>query len=729
MRTLSARKFAVVLFVAVCVAEQTANSAIITVTNTADSGAGSFRQAILDANNEGLNPGQDIIAFDTSGAFSTPQTITALFTNRLINTGATATDWQGPTAYRIMSDIVINGSANGLTILAQQSGAANNVTLTQRIFTVNSGASLTLNDMTLTGGVAKGGNGGNQGGRGAAGGGALGAGGAIFNDKGTLTVSDVIFSSNSAVGGNGGGTTSGSTSGGGAGGGGMAGNGGNGNSASSGGNPGGAGGGANGGAPSNQSGGVGGGASGAAGINVQNTARGGFGGGGGASGNGSSRVGGNGGFGGGGAAGSRINQDNGSGGYGAGGNTGDGAGAGAGMGGAIFNLGGTVTLTNSTFTLNSAIRGNASNTESLALGLGGAIFNANGVLNGSGLTFATDNVATGGGANVFSLGITVGTNADVSLTTIDGQTATSTSSGTVSIADGYTGFESRFTNNTSGGTSNVVFEADAGDPAQIALSAGVSDTVITGGTGTLGLTVDNSATSGSDDLDYTVSPSAVAGVVYGAVTPAPALLGPDAAPVAHTFTAATSGPTPLGNNTVTVTVSDPAADNDPQTLDVTLTVLDHSDAEFVSNTGTNTLDLDFGTLTANSGIFDLQYQIENVVAAFRAALDLDTINEASDPSAAYSTNATTFTDLAAGGVSSFFDVFFDTTGLTPGTHTAQYTFALSDEDGLSGSLGGQTLTLNVTAEIEVAAVPTPEPSAMVLAAFALACLGMLRRKR
>jgi hypothetical protein len=40
-------------------------AATFTVTNTGDSGAGSLRQAILDAN---ANAGADVIAFDVSGA-------------------------------------------------------------------------------------------------------------------------------------------------------------------------------------------------------------------------------------------------------------------------------------------------------------------------------------------------------------------------------------------------------------------------------------------------------------------------------------------------------------------------------------------------------------------------------------------------------------------------------------------------------------------------------------
>src|SRR5215207_6783187 len=51
----------------------TAEAAAYTVTNTNDGGAGSLRQAIIDADN---NPGADTIDFDTAGVFATRQTIT-----------------------------------------------------------------------------------------------------------------------------------------------------------------------------------------------------------------------------------------------------------------------------------------------------------------------------------------------------------------------------------------------------------------------------------------------------------------------------------------------------------------------------------------------------------------------------------------------------------------------------------------------------------------------------
>ncbi|MGD9769726.1 MAG: pectate lyase-like adhesive domain-containing protein, partial [Pseudolabrys sp.] len=105
----------------------------------------------------------------------------------------------------VLSNITIDG--NGHTIDA----GGNN-----RIFFLDSSA--TIQNVTLTGGKATGGNGGaGQNG----GGGGLGAGGAIFVNSGTATIANVGFSNNSATGGNAGGfplTGSGTAGGGGGGG-------------------------------------------------------------------------------------------------------------------------------------------------------------------------------------------------------------------------------------------------------------------------------------------------------------------------------------------------------------------------------------------------------------------------------------------------------------------------------------------------------------------------------
>ena len=107
--------------------------------------------------------------------------------------------WYGPNAFpAIASTITVNG--NGATI-SRASGSSK-----FRFFFVSSGfstlpaGSLTLNNLTLTGGLAQGGSGGSGV---AGGGGGAGLGGAIYN-QGTLTLSSVHFISNEAEGGPGG---------------------------------------------------------------------------------------------------------------------------------------------------------------------------------------------------------------------------------------------------------------------------------------------------------------------------------------------------------------------------------------------------------------------------------------------------------------------------------------------------------------------------------------------
>jgi hypothetical protein len=112
---------------------------------------------------------------------------------------------------------------------------------------------------------------------------------------------------------------------------------------------------------------------------------GGFGGGGGGAVDGSGLGGGSGGFGGGGAPGGAP-------GFGGGSATSTTAGGGAGMGGAIFNLQGSVTVTNSTLAGNSAI-GGAPGTPTIpdpGKGIGGAVFNLNGTLTATASTFASN---------------------------------------------------------------------------------------------------------------------------------------------------------------------------------------------------------------------------------------------------------------------------------------------------------------------------------------------------
>ena len=116
--------------------------ATFTVVNNSDSGAGSLRQAIIDANDEIINPGADIILFAANLTTSAPATI---------NLSTSGDGTAGPSAFGITSDITITGpnGANGITL--------NNTFINQRLFYVSAAGSLTLDSLTLSGGKAQGG--------------------------------------------------------------------------------------------------------------------------------------------------------------------------------------------------------------------------------------------------------------------------------------------------------------------------------------------------------------------------------------------------------------------------------------------------------------------------------------------------------------------------------------------------------------------------------------------
>lgn len=304
--------------------------------------------------------------------------------------------------------------------------------------------SLTLLNLTLSGGMAQGGNGVGQGGGGA------GMGGAIFN-QGALSLNNVTINDCAALGGNC--LTNGAAGGGGGigqnacafqGGGfgcSFAGVGGNGGNAASTGGGGGGGfrpvdngstatsvnagvGGGRGGLARSGDGGNGGflgslgggGKGGAYGCGGKSGSGGGGVGGGGAHGN-FNGVDGNGGFGGGGGGGGSTGGAGGFAGGGGSGNSGStggfaagngnpedqGGGGGGGLGGAIFNHRGSLSLVNCTLTGNVAQGGNGFDAQGLSLlyggvggsGYGGAIFNLNGLVSLNGCTLVSNSVVPG----------------------------------------------------------------------------------------------------------------------------------------------------------------------------------------------------------------------------------------------------------------------------------------------------------------------------------------------
>jgi CSLREA domain-containing protein len=416
--------------------EQRRLLATFTVTSAADSGTGSLRAAIDLAYN---NPGADTINFANALGGQTISLTTA------------GSDRFGYAALAVFDQqLTIDGqTSNGNVTIARGATAP-----LMRLITVYNAAttSLTLRNLTLTGGSIKGGDGIGNGGGGA------GVGGAIWNSA-PLTIQNSTISGNVAKGGQGGkisSTDSQPALTGGGGGGGMTGDG----TYERGGGPDGGFAGNYGTAQAGQTGGFGGGGGGGGNVFGNTSAGpggvGGFLGGAGGPGRAPQNLapdGSSGGFGGGGSAGTPASRSS-TGGFGGfGGGDGDnnvegnfttltvygGAGAGFGgaiftyatnltvensaivnnsaaggdklaitgnyndntpgdgMGGGIFNYGGNVTIQNSTFSGNRASRGSGS-ANSASRGAGGGIINYNGTLTLTHVTLAS-NVSEGVGTN------------------------------------------------------------------------------------------------------------------------------------------------------------------------------------------------------------------------------------------------------------------------------------------------------------------------------------------
>jgi hypothetical protein len=145
--------------------------AVFTVTDPGDSGPGTLRQAILDANNEAAHPGPDTITF-------APALAGAAIT--LTTADPSAAD--SPSAFAISSAITIDGGDAGVTVARSAAGG----TPAFRLFNVAAAGALTLQHLTLRGGLEQQGY-------------TPGLGGAIFNRGGSLTVSASTLVGNTAT--------------------------------------------------------------------------------------------------------------------------------------------------------------------------------------------------------------------------------------------------------------------------------------------------------------------------------------------------------------------------------------------------------------------------------------------------------------------------------------------------------------------------------------------------
>lgn len=324
-----------------------------------------------------------------SGGLSSTITFASNLNGKTITLTTVGSGRVGPTALPVTSAIVISGPAGNSGVTLSAAGTV------MRLFDVTTAGNLTLQNLTLTGGTARGFAGGDAFG-GGGGGGSAGLGGAIFN-QGTLQILSSTLTGNIAQGGAGG-TYNGAIEGnGGSGGGGLNGKGANiaSNSGSAGGGPNGGGGGS-----STDAGGDGSFGGGGGGGGSDGSSSGGYAGG----------IGGYGGGGGGGGYASAFPGIGGAGGFGggAGGNSGFGGNGGTGMGGAIFNEAGVVIISNSTLAANTAVGGaggvgDFGENGAGGSGFGGALYNHNGAITLSSSTISA-NIAAQGGRGVYNLG-------------------------------------------------------------------------------------------------------------------------------------------------------------------------------------------------------------------------------------------------------------------------------------------------------------------------------------
>jgi len=156
--------------------ERRITPATYTVVNNLDSGTGSLRQAILDAN---ANAGNDQIIFNLTG--TSPYTITLGSALPTIVSASTAIVTGGTAG-----TVTITGlGASSLTISGSDPTNANNATRNFSIFSIASGGDLSISGVTISGAQTS-----SQGG--------------AFNNSGTLNIANSTISGNTAGTGGGG---------------------------------------------------------------------------------------------------------------------------------------------------------------------------------------------------------------------------------------------------------------------------------------------------------------------------------------------------------------------------------------------------------------------------------------------------------------------------------------------------------------------------------------------
>jgi hypothetical protein len=231
-----------------------------------------------------------------------------------------------------------------------------------------------------------------------------------------------------------------------------------------------------------------------------------------------------------------------------------------------------------------------------------------------------------------------------------------------------------------------------------------NQTIISGGSASMPLTVTNNAPAGSPILSYSVSAN-VSGTGFSTlVTPAPqGLTVNQSATHSVSILQNNSPPTTPGLYNVGVTLSGNA---NTVNLGASLTVLDHASPGFATPSASGatldggTLDFNFGTVTAGNAPITFSYQIQNAAAAYRAALDYASSAAIGQPSGAFSVSfPSSIANLAPGGTSVAYNVTLNPS--TAGSFSDEYELNFTDHGNYSGASQTAPLYLEMTGNVLV----------------------------
>lgn len=195
------------------------------------------------------------------------------------------------------------------------------------------------------------------------------------------------------------------------------------------------------------------------------------------------------------------------------------------------------------------------------------------------------------------------------------------------------------------------------------------------------------ATNGADELDYSITSSALPGSITGVE---PALGGG----ITHDIGLDTSSPG-IKSSTINVNSSSQSVMNGSYAGNANYTVLNHANASFDPNVDQNSLTVDFG-LTNPCETVTETISINNLFDAIGAGLDLDSVIEFGNPSV-FPNNIAEFTNLASGDSQSF-EITLDTAGNSGQSFNATFVLQFTDED-LPGIEMGEGLTLDATGKV------------------------------